>query len=447
MTLRLVLVMLVLGSFPLHAAELVDPRLAMLASISGSALEEMSTGEIRGQEFAATPAQPLPDPQPRLLLHDAAINNIPAWANHLLDRGIDPEERDAQGHTALMVAAAFNSLEVAKILLARGADPLAVDKFRGDTALHYAARAGWPKIVDLLLSRGASIDHPSSKSGDTPLHYAALVGSAPVIRLLVAEGADVNAPNYLGVRPIQYAFKTGHKHAAMLLLDLGARADDLQDAVNAGDVARVQYFLGRKVDVNAMDLFGAPLHRASATGQTYIANMLIDVGADLEAIGEAAGNRSLHIAALNNQPQIAALLIARGAMIDVPNSEGRTPLMIAAQFGNLEVARILVAKGADPDKKDTIYQDSPIHVAVLGGNREMVELLLSHGANVNLISDHSGESPLVYAAVTGNAPMIELLVARGADRTQLDNLGRTANTILKCHTPPVVSTLLSLSPH
>lgn len=416
---------------PLHAAERLDDRSVVLTSLGNeSDITDISMEAEHGKELVAAPPQPEPDAQPPLLLHDAAINNIPKWANHLLDRGTDVDERDAQGHTALMVSAAFNSFDVAKVLLARGADPLAVDRVRGDTALHYAARAGWPKLVDLLLAHGVDVDRPSLRSGDTALHYAASIGSGSVIELLVKRGAVVDLPNHLGVRPMQDALRHGHDRIAQLLISLGARPDDLQDAVNAGDIARIQYFLAQKIDVNAPDLFGTPLHRAAATGQAYIANMLIDAGADVEASGEPAGNRPLHMAALNNQPKVAALLISRGAMIDAPNQEGRTPLMIAAQFGNLQVARTLVAFGADPNKEDSIYRDSAIHVAVLGGSKEMVELLLAHGADVNHKSNHSGESPLVYAALTGDAAMIEVLVARGGDVTQQDDLGRTVSSIL-----------------
>jgi ankyrin repeat protein len=416
---------------PLHAAERPDNRVVIPASLNVDPdITDVPAEADQRRELVAAPPQPEPDSQPPLLLHDAAINNIPKWATHLLDRGTDIDERDAQGHTALMVAAAFNSFDVAKVLLARGADPLAVDRVRGDTALHYAARAGWPKLVDLLLAHGMDVNRQSLKSGDTVLHFAASIGSGSVIELLVKRGAGVDLPNHLGVRPMQYALRQGHHKAAQLLIKLGARPDDLQDAVNAGDIARIQYFLARRTDVNASDLFGTPLHRAAATGQTYIANMLIDAGADLEAIGEPAGNRPLHMAALNNQPKVAALLIKRGAMVDAPNQEGRTPLMIAAQFGNLEAARTLVALGADPNKEDSIYRDSSIHVAVLGGSKEMVELLLAHGANVNHKSNHSGESPLVYAAITGDAAMVALLVARGGDITQQDDLGRTVSSIL-----------------
>jgi ankyrin repeat protein len=159
----------------------------------------------------------------------------------------------------------------------RGADPLAIDRVRGDTALHYAARAGWPKLVDLLLAHGVDVDHQALRSGDTALHYAASIGSGSVIELLAKEGANLDLPNHLGIRPMQYALRQGHHRIAKLLISLGARPDDLQDAVNAGDIARIQYFLAQKVDVNAPDLFGTPLHRSAATGQAYIANMLIDV--------------------------------------------------------------------------------------------------------------------------------------------------------------------------
>ena len=425
MRVGLAVMLFFIGTMPVNA-ESLDPRLAMLSvdrALEGSArmippaLAALSVERVEAVPVSAS------------ALHEAAYGDLEAWAKRLLNRGADPDQRDARGYTPLMVAAAFGSVKVAEVLLAHGANPLIASEVTGDSALHLAVRAGSSGVVKLLLDHGVPIGLQSKFSGDTALHYAAMIGNRRLVRGLVDRGADLNAPNFKGLRPIQHALKLRRGPAVELLLQLGAHPDNLQDAVAAGDVARVQYFLGRGDDVNASDLYGTALHRACATGQVYIANMLIDAGADLESPGEPSGSRPLHVAALSNQPEIVSLLIDRGADINALDAEGRTSLMVASKFKSIAAARSILGHGADIHARDKIYRDPPIHFAVLGGSVEIVKLLLSQGIDVNLRSGHTGESPLIYAVIVGDVEMVRLLMARGADPKLSDNLGRTAGSI------------------
>ena len=58
--------------------------------------------------------------------------------------------------------------------------------------------------------------------------------------------------------------------AVETLARLGARLGDLADAVNAGDVARVVELIAQGADVNALDLFGTPLHHAAARSKPLL---------------------------------------------------------------------------------------------------------------------------------------------------------------------------------
>ena len=70
-------------------------------------------------------------------------------------RGADVNSPNQDNQTALMLASSIGSLQIAKLLIERGANVNAVETFRGQTALMWAAAENHPDIVDLLLAHGA----------------------------------------------------------------------------------------------------------------------------------------------------------------------------------------------------------------------------------------------------------------------------------------------------
>ena len=188
-------------------------------------------------------------------LHWAAITDDAEAVAKLVEGGVPVDLRDSEGRTALMVAAAFGNAAVAETLIAHGADPRAADGPHGNQPLHYAAVAGRTGVAEVLLAHDVAIDARGPQE-ETPLHYAALYGQRKMISWLFAHGADTDAADDNGVRPLQYAYRRRQDAAAELLVSLGARSDNLHDAVNAGDTARVQYFLAHGSDVDERDGHG-----------------------------------------------------------------------------------------------------------------------------------------------------------------------------------------------
>jgi ankyrin repeat protein len=358
-------------------------------------------------------------------LHWAAIQNHVSVGTRLIDRGAIVDVRDADGRTPLMMATAFGNLEVAEALLAKGADPLARDRIRGDTPIHFAARVGKSPLVALLLARGVGVDIRASAKGETPLHYAAMFGHRKTIEMLVAGGADPNVADQDGVTPLQYASKRRRASIVELLRGLGAREGGLQEAANADDVGRVYELLAEGADIDAPGLGGTSLHVAAAKGHLAVVRILLDAGADIEAVAEPNGARPLHAAAMNDYASVARFLIERGASVEARDNEGRTPLLVAARFGNAGAAAALLSGGADPLSEDGIYGGGPIHYAALAGDIEVATLLLSRGLDINARSSHDGWAPLHFAAKHGHRDMIQFLIENGADINLEDDLGAT----------------------
>jgi uncharacterized protein len=107
-------------------------------------------------------------------------------------------EADAEGVTALMLAASLGNVAMVEALLAAGADANACDA-RGFTPLFHAcydpdADRGYPEVVKALLAAGADREAKIGY-GVRPLMYAAGNGEAGVVEALLAAGADPAARN------------------------------------------------------------------------------------------------------------------------------------------------------------------------------------------------------------------------------------------------------------
>lgn len=83
-----------------------------------------------------------------------------------------------------------------------------------------------------------------------------------------------------------------------------------------------------------------PLHRTAESDRDDIANILLDRGAEIEALDWQAST-PLHVAASCNAVRVSTLLVKNGANIKALDSEGRTPLDIAYKSGNHEIVDLI----------------------------------------------------------------------------------------------------------
>src|SRR4030066_592453 len=114
-------------------------------------------------------------------------------------------------------------------------------------------------------------------------------------------------------------------------------------------------------------------------------------------------------------------LLKKGASPDIPNKEGYTPLMMAAQTKNLKLAELLIDAGAKLNIRNK-YGETAIMLASYHGQTEMVRQLYIRGAEIN----HSGWNPLIYAASGGHLETIQLLLNGEADINSPSDNGTTA---------------------
>lgn len=116
------------------------------------------------------------------------------------------------------------------------------------------------------------------------------------------------------------------------------------DAAGAAALLKADPSLARVTEADGT----TPLHCAAWKGHVDVAELLLDAGADVNALNHDAhyGGTPLHAAAHGNQKSVVELLIRRGAVLDVVSCNGRTPLQETAFHNATAAAKLLRVAGA-----------------------------------------------------------------------------------------------------
>ncbi|XP_058835922.1 uncharacterized protein LOC131692719 [Topomyia yanbarensis] len=136
----------------------------------------------------------------------------------LLQHGVDPNETDDKGRTALHLAAAYENHECLEILLKYRASVMAKDD-AGIIPLHFAVTLRALKVIEILLQHPMASEmlNASDREGCTALHMAAVLNYPDVAAKLIDAGADLNARDHKNRTPLHLA-AAGQFHDVVELL-------------------------------------------------------------------------------------------------------------------------------------------------------------------------------------------------------------------------------------
>jgi uncharacterized protein len=419
------------GATPLHwAAYKLDKELVQKLLARGAKVDATN-------EYGSSP------------IAEAVKAANPDLVKVFLEAGADAKTSNGDGETLLMLAARTGSTAVAKLLLDRGADVNARESWRDQTALMWAAEGAFADLTQVLIDHGADVNTRAASNdwgaqitsepraqyrptgGLTPLLYAARSGCGACVSAIVKAGADIDRPTPDSVTALMLAIDNLEFDTAKVLIDLGANP-------------HVSDWWGRTalyiaVDMNTYVPRTTAYPRSSKTPGIEIVRELLAAGVDtntqLNMHRPGRGGNSQRFnddllttgatpllrAAITHDHDSMRALLEHGALVDLPNVMGVTPLMAAGAVG---VRDSYFGSNRSPTfDSDPLIEDKII---------KSFEVLLAAGAQINAritdghsrtariarrsgMSDREGQTALYSVAAHGWPKVTQFMIEQGAN--------------------------------
>ncbi|WP_419418780.1 ankyrin repeat domain-containing protein [Legionella sp. D16C41] len=223
------------------------------------------------------------------------------------------------------------------------------------TILYWAIVCGQSEtVINALLNQDSKVDEIYSNN-QGPLHIAAQQGSHEILAFLIAKEANVKVIDAFGCMPIHYAIENNDleavkqfiKHDSSLLTYKSNQTHPLLHCAARYD---------KKGDILKL-LIDNPLINLKAT--------------------DAFGMQSIHIATKeDNFKAVKILLRQNSELLEVQDTEGRTPLVIAIEENHTSLAKFLIESGANLDV--TFNGKYLAEIAESQGNMEIIELIAAN---------------------------------------------------------------------
>jgi len=169
--------------------------------------------------------------------------------------------------------------------------------------------------VRILLAAGADPNgRDPEPHSETPLHWAASNDDADVARALIDGGADINVPDGSIGGPLDNAVGYGRWNVARLLVERGARVENLCVAAALGMIDRIEELVATQPNAD-IDLLSQAFWHACNAGQRRAAEVLLGHGADLNWIPDYGHGTPVDAAQQpgTQQQNVIAWLRERGA--------------------------------------------------------------------------------------------------------------------------------------
>lgn len=146
----------------------------------------------------------------------AAIKGYTDLAKELIAQGADINASCTIGNTALINGAYNNRIEICNALIEAGANLDACNN-GGASALIWACEQGYEEIANTLISHGCNLDLCTKEKKNTALTCAAKAGRTEMVEALVNAGADIHKRNSAGDTALDLAMRYNYEDILAIL--------------------------------------------------------------------------------------------------------------------------------------------------------------------------------------------------------------------------------------
>jgi ankyrin len=227
-----------------------------------------------------------------------------------------------------------------------------------DMSLVTAAKQGDRATVQSLLN-GRTKQSVAGAEGTAALVWAVTRTDAAMVDMLLKAGANVKVANEFGATPLYAAAEQSNPALAAKLLAAGA---DPNTALPSGET---------------------PLMAAAQRGDVETVRALLKGGANPNAKQAGTGHTALMWALTERHAGVVDALVKHGADVNLASTTGFTPLMFAAQQGDVDSAHILLDAKARPSDAQPKTGLTALMVASAMVQTKVVDALLENGADPN----------------------------------------------------------------
>jgi ankyrin repeat protein len=258
------------------------------------------------------------------------------------------------------------------------------DQTKLDEALRRAVRSGDYEKVSALLYKGADRLSPDPIDHYNSLKVAARTGHLDILKKLLENDKD---------------HKLFLKYSESLLVN----------AAEEQQIDMVRY-LTQKIGP-AKKIYDYPLFRLTESDDAEILKLMVQQGADINAVAKWYNETPLIYAAKMGKTKAVKFLLQHGANINTRDGKGFTALDHARNEGYNEIVQMLTQSGG---KATSRAMGSPLFNSEVLGNPERLKELLRHGADLKA-RDSYGWTPLLSAINYGFSAAATIMIEFGAD--------------------------------
>ena len=290
--------------------------------------------------------------------------------------------------SALAAHAYHGDLRQVDLLLQAGADVNEADA-NGNTALIVAARMGQADIVRRLLEAGAGVD-PANNAGLTALHMAVEAGNVGITGMLLEKAPQLDRLENGGFTPLSIAVHSDHVQLVEALLAAGANPN-----IAVSGTSRLS---------GLTSLLAAVLHK-----QHGIVRLLLGAGADVDYVTSNGRNALLFAVQRNDAEMVDLLSRADANPCSMPPGE-RSAFQEAVESGQHDMVESMLRHPKTHPCPALLLMDA-LQRAVYRGDLRMTSLLLEHGAPAD---QEAQTGALGLAIELGHHAIADLLRRHGA---------------------------------